>query len=160
MRPRQPSGPIERQPSDRYPVDVPYWMSIEVFDGAYAASRWADAWGDSLSETAISHGATDWGWHPHSWGVIFEIAFSDEAEWERFRTSDALRAALDNTPDPSAVIVYRGRGGSAGTHEPRRPRPLIGSGAAALPLPFEPDELEWTIFGTGTDRRRLMLASR
>lgn len=135
-------------------------MSIEVFDGAYAAARWADAWGDSLTEGALGHGAIDWAWHPHSWGVVFEVAFSDEEAWDRFRQSDGMKAALDNTPDPTAVIIYRGRGGSSGTHEPRRPRPLAGSGAAALPLPFEVEEVEWTVFGPDTDRRKLLLVGR
>jgi hypothetical protein len=69
-----------------------------------------------------------------------------------------MRAALDAVPDPTAVIVYRGRGGSAGTKEPRRPRPLIGSGAAALPMPFEVlDDLEVLYAGPSAERRRLTL---
>ncbi len=35
------------------------------------------------------------------------------------------------------LIMYRGRGGSSGASFPRRPRPLIGSGSAALPLPWD-----------------------
>ena len=47
-------------------------------------------------------------------------------------------------PDPlTGLIVYRGRGGSSGAPFPRKPRPLVGSGSAALPLPwiFTTDEL-------------------
>ena len=45
-------------------------------------------------------------------------------------------AALDAVPDPvTGVLVYRGRGGSSGKRNPRKPRPLIGSGSAALPMP-------------------------
>lgn len=112
-------------------------MSIEVLDGSFAASLWAEAWGDSLVETALAHGAVDWDWSRHGWGVVFEVSFASEADWERFRASDVMRSALESAPDPTAVVVYRGRGGSAGTHEPRRPRPLQGSGAAALPLPVD-----------------------
>ena len=117
-------------------------MSIEVFDGAFGASRWADAHGDSLVETALSEGAVDWNWHKSSWGVIFEVAFTDEEAWERFRANLAVQAALDAVPDPiGGLIVYKGRGGTSGTRHPRKPRPLIGSGAAALPLPD--DDFDW-----------------
>ena len=84
------------------------WMSIEVLDGAFSANRWADAHGDSLVEAALSHGVMDWSWHRHSWGVVFELLFADEVEWERFRSSTAVQAALDAVPDPvSGLIVYR-----------------------------------------------------
>lgn len=124
-------------------------MSIEVFDGEfYPAAGWAEAFGDSLVETALSEGAVDWGWHPTSWGVVFEIAFEDEEAWERFRASLAVRAALEAVPSPvNGVLIYKGRGGSAGTTKGRRPRPLIGSGAAALPLPIE-EELFWALPAT------------
>jgi hypothetical protein len=125
-------------------VSSPYWMSIEVFDGAFGASLWAEAHGDALVETAIYEGAVDWEWHTTSWGVIFEIAFDTEEAWERFRNALAVQAALDAVPDPvSGLIVYKGRGGSAGKGQPRRPRPLIGSGAASLPVPEELDFVEW-----------------
>jgi hypothetical protein len=116
---------------------VSAWYSIEVFDGASSASLWADAYGDALIETAITRGASDWSWHRHTWGVVFEVSFSDENEWEGFTNLPVVRAALDAVPDPvTGLIVYRGRGGSSGASFPRRPRPLIGSGSAALPLPW------------------------
>lgn len=114
-----------------------FWMSIEVLDGASSASLWAEAWGDSLVEAAFTGGAVDWDWHRHSWGTVLELCFVDEQAWDRFRALPVVGAALDAVPDPiSGLIVYRGRGGSAGRNEPRRPRPLTGSGAAALPLPL------------------------
>jgi len=116
-------------------------MSIEVLDGASSASLWAEAHGDALIEAAFTGGATDWGWHRHTWGVVLELSFVDEAAWDRFRARAAVDAALEAVPDPvSGLIVYRGRGGNAGRGEPRRPRPLIGSGAASLPLPIA---VEW-----------------
>lgn len=111
-------------------------MSIEVLDGSFAASLWAHAWGDSLVETAVVHGALDWGWRRQGVGVVFEISFAGDAAWQRFRASDTVRAALHTAPDPTAVIVYRGRGGSSETAERRRPRPWRGSGASALPFPL------------------------
>jgi hypothetical protein len=129
-----------------YPVAVPspYWMSIEVFDGTTSASQWFDAWGDRLVENALFSGAIDWNSHSTQWGVIFEVAFADEDAWQLYRDSIAIRAALDAVPDPlGGLIVYRGRGGSSGARKPRKPRPMIGSGAAALPLPLDEEWLHW-----------------
>jgi len=128
-------------------------MSIEVFDAKFSASSWIDAYGDSLVQAAVSTGALDWNWHKTSWGVVFELAFADEADWDRFRQLLTVQIALDAVPDPvGGLLIYRGRGGSAGTTRPRKPRPLAGSGAAALPLPVE--DL-WHDFGGDTERRTL-----
>jgi hypothetical protein len=113
------------------------WFSVEVLDGASSASLWAEAWGDALVEAAFLTGASEWNWHRHSWGVVLELAFDDEYSWDRFRDLTSVQAALDAVPDPlTGLVVYRGRGGSAGTWAPRSRRPLIGSGSAALPLPW------------------------
>ena len=64
--------------------DVSAWYSIEVFDGATSASVWAEAYRDALIETAITSGASDWSWHRHTWGVVFEVSFRDEAAWDAF----------------------------------------------------------------------------
>jgi hypothetical protein len=129
---------VAERPARDYRDRIVEWWSIEVIDGEFAASLWADAHGDALVRSAIDHGATDWNRHPHSWGVVLEFAFPDEAAWQRFRDETVVRAALDAAPDPvHGVIIARGRGGSAGTWEPRRPRPLAGAGAAALPLPHD-----------------------
>jgi hypothetical protein len=117
---------------------VTSWYSIEVFDGASSASLWAEAHGDTIIETAFGGGATDWSWHRHTWGVVLEVEFSDDSAWMSFLDAVRVRAALDAVPDPiTGLIVYRGRGGSGFSPEPRRPRPLIGSGSAALPLPWD-----------------------
>ncbi|HET9443109.1 MAG TPA: hypothetical protein VFO65_07280 [Acidimicrobiales bacterium] len=134
-------------------------MSFEIFDGAgTGASAWAEGWGDRLVEAALVHGAVDWSWHRTSWGVIFEVAFTHDDAWARFRSSVAVESALDAVPDPvNGVIVYRGRGGSAGIRQPRRPRPLSGAGAAALPLPL--DE-EWMLFRQLTEPLRTLQLGR
>lgn len=113
------------------------WYSIEVFDGATSASVWAEAYRDVLMETAVTSGASDWSWHRHTWGVVFEVCFDDDQAWEAYANLPVVRAALDGVPDPvTGLIVYRGRGGSSGAPFPRKPRPLVGSGSAALPLPW------------------------
>ena len=143
-----------------YPSRVPYWMSIEVFDGSSSATLWAEAYGDALIESALMDGAVDFSWHRHSWGVVLELAFTDEESWERYRARINVQAALDAVPDPvSGLIVYRGRGGSAGQRAPRKPRPLIGSGAAALPLPeLTWDDEELHHFSGNVERRVLAAA--
>lgn len=119
-------------------VAMSEWYSIEVFDGAFSAARWAEVHGDWLLESALTSGAKDWTWHHHSWGVVLELEFADTKAWDHWRSLPNVQAALDAVPDPiSGLIVYRGRGGSSGDLRPRRPRPLTGSGSAALPLPWE-----------------------
>ncbi|MGH9062228.1 MAG: hypothetical protein ACRDZY_22365 [Acidimicrobiales bacterium] len=114
------------------------WYSIEVFDGASSASLWSEAYGDVLVGHALSSGATDWAWHEHSWGVVFEAAFEDERAWDLFHEQPAVLAALDAVPDPlTGIIMYRGRGGSSGASMRRPRRPLAGAGSAALPLPWD-----------------------
>src|SRR3954470_20224355 len=100
------------------------WFSIEVFDGSSSASLWADAWGDALVEAAFGFGATDWAWHRNTWGVVLELELEDEDVFDRYREHVSVKAALDAVPDPvSGLIVYRGRGGSAGRVTPPRPPP-------------------------------------
>ncbi|BCY13035.1 hypothetical protein [Actinoplanes sp. L3-i22] len=119
-----------------------HWWSIEVFDGPRSsAARWQDSFGNALVEAAVTHGAYDWEWHRHSWGVLFEIAFRADERFAEFHALPAVRAALDAVPDPiNGLLVYPGRGGSSGRVHPRRPLPKSGAGAA--PLPVEPARTE------------------
>ena len=134
------------------------WFSIEVFDGASSAALWAEAYGDGIVEAAFGTGASDWSWHRNTWGTVLELQFDDEQAWEQFQILPAVVAALDSVPDPvSGLLIYKGRGGSAGRVQPRKPRPQSGCGAAAQPLPFE-IELEWDIFGP--ERFQLTLVTR
>jgi hypothetical protein len=113
------------------------WWSIEVFDAeAQPARRWKEAYQDALTEAAITNGATYWEWHEHQYGVVFEVLFDENEQWEAFRELPAVRAALDNVPDPvNGLLIYRGRGGGAGPRVPRKPRPAPSAIAAELPEP-------------------------
>lgn len=112
------------------------WWSVEVFHGEFRASQWQQSYSQSLIESAISHGAADWSWTEHPYGVVFEVCFATDEQWEAFRALPAVRAALDAVPDPvNGLLVYRGRGGGAGARKPRRPRPSVGAGALELPEP-------------------------
>ncbi len=118
------------------------WFSIEVCDGSSSARAWRDAYGDAVVAAAHTHGASEWMWHDLSWGVVLELELPDEFAWERLLAAAALCAALDAVPDPvGGLLVHRGRGGTAGTRWPRRPRPLAGAGAVALPEPVDPEAL-------------------
>ncbi|HZU73956.1 MAG TPA: hypothetical protein VE990_14400 [Acidimicrobiales bacterium] len=112
------------------------WFTIEVLNGSSSARPWYEAYGDLLVGIAVSNGALEWDWQQHPWGCLLELEFPSETEWERFRAFPAVAAALDAVPDPvNGLIVHPGRGGSSGSRWPRRPRPLAGSGSAALPEP-------------------------
>ena len=113
-------------------------MSIEVLDGGFPAWIWAEAHGDSLIEAALQCRVIEWRWHHFGWGTVLELDFADEGDWELFRASTAVQAALDAVPDRfSGLLIYRGRGGASPPREPRRPRPIAGAGAAALEFPGE-----------------------
>jgi hypothetical protein len=113
------------------------WFSIEVSNARWSsATGWMDAFGDDLVTTALHEGASGWELQRHPWGVVIEIEFGEESAFERYRALPLVTAALDNVPDPvNGLFVHRGRGGSAGSDRPRRRPPLLGSGAAALPMP-------------------------
>ena len=105
------------------------WWSIEVFDASeLPARRWKDSYQDDLTEAALTHGAIEWAWHEHRYGVVFEVLFDSDEQWEAFRALPAVRSALDGAPDPvNGLIVYRGRGGGSGPRKPRKPRPAPGA---------------------------------
>jgi hypothetical protein len=113
------------------------WWSIEVFSGdKLPASGWRYAYEDELTEAAITHGALYYEWHDTQYGVIFEVLFPADAEWEAFRALPAVRAALDGVPDPvNGLLIYRGRGGASGSAKPRKPKPAPGAAAAELAEP-------------------------
>jgi hypothetical protein len=116
-----------------------HWITVEVFDGDTSAAGWARAWHDRLIEAGLTAGAVYWDEHEHRWGVVLEFAFREERLRDGFRQAPVLLAALDAVPDPvNGVLVYPHRGGGSGSRQPRRPRPVLGSGAADLPPP-DPD---------------------
>lgn len=132
---------------------VEYW-TIEVLDAEYAAAAmWRTAYGERLAETAVTHGAKEWGWVTRDWGVIFEVAFADEADWLHFRATPAVCAALDAVPDPvNGLLVYSGRGGSSAADVPRRPRLSPLCGGAALLEPSSNQEVRAQAAAVGSAR--------
>ena len=115
---------------------VAEWWSIEVLHGEVSAFRWQEQHDSALIEAALTNGVCDGAWHADRWGVVFEVLFGTEEQWDAFRALPVVRAALDAVPDPvSGLLIYRGRGGGAGVREPRRPKPAPGSAAVSLPGP-------------------------
>jgi hypothetical protein len=118
---------------------VSEWWSIEVFDATeLPARRWKDSYQDQLTEAAVAHGAMSWEWHEHRYGVVFEVLFDSDQQWETFRALLAVRSALDGAPDPlNGLIIYRGRGGGSGPRKPRKPKPAPSASTMARPVPTE-----------------------
>ena len=142
------------------------WWSIEVFSGdKLPASGWRYAYEDDLTEAAITHGALYYEWHDSEYGVIFELLFGSDVQWEAFRALPAVRAALDAVPDPvNGLLVYRGRGGAAGGRKPRKPKPAPGAAALELEEPREkkrkvPRRLRYNSGATDTDELRRELGA-
>jgi hypothetical protein len=113
------------------------WWSIEVFSGdKLPASGWRYAYEDELTESAITNGALYYEWHDTEYGVIFEVLFPGDREFDSFRALPGVRAALDGVPDPvNGLLIYRGRGGAAGSPKPRKPKPAPGAASLELEEP-------------------------
>jgi hypothetical protein len=122
---------------------VAEWWSIEVLNGEVSAFRWQEQHDSALIEAALTNGVCDGAWHADRWGVVFEVLFGTEEQWDAFRSLPVVRAALDAVPDPvSGLLIYRGRGGGAGVREPRRPKPAPSSAAVLLPGPGDEPYLD------------------
>jgi len=122
---------------------VAEWWSIEVLHGEVSAFRWPEQHDSALIEAALTNRVRDGAWHADRWGVVFEVLFDTEEQWEAFHGLPVVRAALDAVPDPvSGLLIYRGRGGGAGAREPRRPMPAPSSRAVSLPGPADEPYLD------------------
>lgn len=136
-----PGGSRAARRGGTYDWAVAEWYSIEVSNSASGSARtWSEAYGDVLTGIALSQGASSWNWRHEPWGSVLEVELPDEAAWSRFLAVEAVRASFEAVPDPvGGLSVHPGRGGSSGARDPRRPRPLVGSGAASVPLPADPE---------------------
>jgi len=113
-------------------------MSLEVLDAGTSAESWWAGYGDTLIAFAHEFGAQEWHVRSFGWGVAIELAFRTEKLWDAFLTAPGVQAILDAIPDPvNGLIIQRGWGGTSGTRFPRKPKPIVGSGAAELPVPTE-----------------------
>jgi hypothetical protein len=122
---------------------VAEWWSIEILHGGVSAFLWQEQHDSALIEAALTNGVRDGAWHADRWGVVFEVLFETDEQWEAFCALPVVRAALDAVPDPvNGLLIYRGRGGGAGTREPRRPRPAPNSATVSLSGPEDEPYLD------------------
>ena len=121
------------------------WWSIEVLHGELSAYGWQEQHDSALIEAALTNRVRDGAWHADRWGVVFEVLFDTEEQWEAFCVLPIVRGALDAVPDPvNGLLIYRGRGGGAGAREPRRPKPAPSAAAVSLPVPADDSHLDLT----------------
>jgi hypothetical protein len=115
------------------------WFSIEVFSGdKLPASAWRYSYEDALTEAAVTSGALYWDWYDSQYGVVFEVCFATDEQWAAFRALPTVGGALDAVPDPvNGLLIYRGRGGAAGSRKPRSPKPAPSAAALELDEPRE-----------------------
>ena len=85
------------------------WWSIEVLHGEFSAFRWQEQHDSVLIEAALTNGAVDGSWHAGSWGVVFEVLFETEEQWQAFRNLLAVRAPGRRAGPGQRPVVYRGR---------------------------------------------------
>lgn len=132
------------------------WWSIEVFHGEkLPASSWRDAYEDALTEAAVTNGALYWEWHEYRYGVIFEVCFSTDEQWEAFRDLPSVRGALDAAPDPvNGLLIYRGRGGASGSRKPRKPKPAPSAAALELEEPEQERRIDLRAVEAGREVTR------
>jgi hypothetical protein len=107
------------------------WWSIEVRHGGVSAFRWQEQHDAALTEAALASGTRDGIWHADRRGVVFQVLFDTEEQWDAFLGQPVVRAALAAVPDPvSGLLIYRGGGaGGAGA----RPAAQAGAGQAGVP---------------------------
>jgi hypothetical protein len=48
--------------------------------------RWQEQHDSALIEAALTNGVGDGAWHADRWGVVFEVLFDTEQQWEAFRS--------------------------------------------------------------------------
>jgi hypothetical protein len=115
------------------------WFTIEVFSGdKLPAGAWRYSYEDALTEAAVTSGALYWDWYDSQYGVVFEVCFASDGQWAAFRALPVVRGALDAVPDPvNGLLIYRGRGGAAGSRKPRSPKPAPSAAALELDEPRE-----------------------
>jgi hypothetical protein len=90
------------------------WRSIEVRHGEVSAFRWQERHDAALIEAALASGARDGIWHADRRGVVFQVLFDTEEQWEAFLGQPVVWAALAAVPDPvSGLLIYRGGGAGA-----------------------------------------------
>jgi hypothetical protein len=97
------------------------WRSIEVRHGEASAYRWQEQNDSALTEAALASGVRDGAWRADGRGVVFEVLFDTEEQWEAFHGQPVVRTALDAVPDPvNGLLISLGRCAAAAGPGPSR----------------------------------------
>jgi hypothetical protein len=115
---RLPPTPGRGGSRGRTTAAVARWWSIEVRHAETSAFRWQEQHDSALTEAALANGVRDGAWHVGRQGVVFEVRFDTEEQWEAFRGLPVVRAALDAVPDPVDGLLIC-RSATVGARHPR-----------------------------------------
>jgi hypothetical protein len=99
-----------------------------------SAFRWQEQHDSALIEAALTNGAVDGSWPADSWGVVFEVLFKTEEQWQAFRNCQprARPWTRYRTPSTACSSTVAGAGERRGS---RRPETAPAASAASLPEP-------------------------
>ena len=105
------------------------WWSIEVLHGKVSAFWWQEQHDSALIEAALTNGVRDGAWHADRWGVVFEVLFDTEEQWERSTACLSsgrpwMPSRIRSMACSSTAAAGQGPGSRAGRRL-RRARPLF-----------------------------------
>jgi hypothetical protein len=129
---------------ERLPDDELTWLTVAVIDNIptddaprVSARLWWENQGMRMVGAAVQFSAQDFKITFRSWGVVFEVCFANDLLADAFRDSAAMQSVMEQLGSLRVEVTSGRGGGTTRSRLPRRPRPLLGSGAAELPLPLE-----------------------
>ncbi len=129
---------------DRLPDDELAWLTVAVMDDIptsdaprVSARLWWENLGTRLVGAALQFSPQDFEVIFRSWGVVFEVSFANQSLADAFRASAAMHSVMEQLGSLRVEVTTGRGGGTTRARLPRHPRPLLGSGAAAIPLPLD-----------------------
>jgi hypothetical protein len=127
---------------ERLPDDELTWLTVAVIDDIptndkprVSARFWWENLGTRIVGAALQFSPQDFEVTFRSWGVVFEVSFANESLADAFRWSPAMHSVMEQLGSLRVEVTSGRGGGTTRARLPRRPRPLLGSGAAELPIP-------------------------
>jgi hypothetical protein len=129
---------------ERLSDDELSWLTVAVIDDIptndaprVSARLWWENLGMRMVGAALQFSPQDFEVTFRTWGVVFEVSFASDAFATAYRESPAMLSVLEQLGSLRVEVTSGRGGGTTRARLPRRPRPLLGSGAAELPLPLD-----------------------